>query len=461
MKKTLLLFSLLISMFVSKTKAQSYYKFLNNSSWCQSVNDGFGQSINYYVYKQSSDTIINNISYSKILVTGGIATFFAREDTIAKKVFIRNSNDTSEVILYDFSLNVGDTLYAKHGWGAGKKLVLRTIDTITTLVGLRQRFNLSDSSGNISYSTIESIGSIQDPFLNYIVASDPVYFLVCSYQNNTKTYDGNLYGYNCYTYDNVPCNANFTYTKGLNGSVTFTNTSPTYSSHWSFYGMTRDTTIFTSSVTINFSCNTTFSVCCTVSVSPSNTNTCMYCLPQGLNVNNVPSNLHPSYTYTVGGNGQIDFTNTSTAGDTNNYYYWSITNLQYGFNNGSGSISPSFTEPINQYYVVTLEMISNNHCFSSTYTDTIYNGVNTTGIKSSSNNNVNIYPNPNNGNFIIETPSTDNQTLQIFDVTGKMVLNQNINGKINIDASNLDNGVYFVQVKTKENISTQKIIVQH
>ena len=71
-----------------------------------------------------------------------------------------------------------------------------------------------------------------------------------------------------------------------------------------------------------------------------------------------------------------------------------------------------------------------------------------------------VYPNPNNGNFIIETNSREQQAMQMFDITGKMVLNQNINGKANIDASGLDNGVYFVQVKTRENISTQKIIVQ-
>ena len=76
-------------------------------------------------------------------------------------------------------------------------------------------------------------------------------------------------------------------------------------------------------------------------------------------------------------------------------------------------------------------------------------------------NNYTIYPNPNNGSFIIETNSSEQQAMQIFDITGKMVLNQNINGKANIDSSDLDNGVYFVQVKTKENISTQKIIVQH
>jgi hypothetical protein len=74
---------------------------------------------------------------------------------------------------------------------------------------------------------------------------------------------------------------------------------------------------------------------------------------------------------------------------------------------------------------------------------------------------LNIYPNPNTGNFTIETNSFDKKLLQIFDVTGKMVLSQSINGKTDIDVSNLINGVYFIQVKTDENISTQKILVQY
>jgi uncharacterized repeat protein (TIGR01451 family) len=97
-------------------------------------------------------------------------------------------------------------------------------------------------------------------------------------------------------------------------------------------------------------------------------------------------------------------------------------------------------------------------------TNSTLNTINSlSGIKNmtAKQNGILIYPNPNNGNFIIETSSTEPQAMQIFDITGKMVLNQNVNGKTNIEASRLDNGIYFIQVKTKENISTQKIIVQH
>jgi hypothetical protein len=45
--------------------------------------------------------------------------------------------------------------------------------------------------------------------------------------------------------------------------------------------------------------------------------------------------------------------------------------------------------------------------------------------------------------------------MQVYDVNGKLVLSQIINGKIIIDASNLNSGVYFINI-TDENGVTIK-----
>src|ERR1700758_4834055 len=161
MKKILQnLFILMLCLSTKSIEAQVYNKFLNNSSWYESSNSGFGMPINYFYYNQSTDTIIKGLTYSKILVTGG-TTFFSREDTIAKKVYMLTANDTAEFILYDFGMNIGDTVYGKLlGWGTGTeaKLILRTIDTVNTLAGPRRRFSLSDASTFNGYSSIEGIG---------------------------------------------------------------------------------------------------------------------------------------------------------------------------------------------------------------------------------------------------------------------------------------------------------------
>jgi sugar lactone lactonase YvrE len=82
------------------------------------------------------------------------------------------------------------------------------------------------------------------------------------------------------------------------------------------------------------------------------------------------------------------------------------------------------------------------------------------GIEQFGNNNeINIYPNPSNGNFIIETTYTDKQTLQLVDVNGKLVLTQTINGKTNIDASNLTEGVYNLSLTNSSGVVNKRLVI--
>lgn len=62
-----------------------------------------------------------------------------------------------------------------------------------------------------------------------------------------------------------------------------------------------------------------------------------------------------------------------------------------------------------------------------------------------------ISPNPAVDNIIIESLSSENQALQIFDLTGRLVLKQNAAGKISaINLNGLGSGIYTVCVTTKE-----------
>lgn len=84
-----------------------------------------------------------------------------------------------------------------------------------------------------------------------------------------------------------------------------------------------------------------------------------------------------------------------------------------------------------------------------------------TGIQTIESKSAKIYPNPTQNNFVVEVSDNKIQQLQVVDISGKIVLQQTIAGKVNIDASQLENGVYFVQLKNSIGTSTQKIIVQH
>lgn len=71
-----------------------------------------------------------------------------------------------------------------------------------------------------------------------------------------------------------------------------------------------------------------------------------------------------------------------------------------------------------------------------------------------------LYPNPTSSAFTIETTGTGSQQLQVFDITGQLLLSQSItNNKTTIDASGLAVGVYLVSLKNSEGASTQKLVI--
>jgi hypothetical protein len=72
---------------------------------------------------------------------------------------------------------------------------------------------------------------------------------------------------------------------------------------------------------------------------------------------------------------------------------------------------------------------------------------------------ITVYPNPNTGNFTIETNYTEKQTLQIYDITGKMVLSQLIAGKAEIDASNLTEGIYNINIVSNREVINRRLVI--
>lgn len=87
---------------------------------------------------------------------------------------------------------------------------------------------------------------------------------------------------------------------------------------------------------------------------------------------------------------------------------------------------------------------------------------NTSGIEQlvlASNERIYIYPNPNNGNFTIETYSETKQSIQLYDVNGRLVLSQSLLGKTNIDASNLNEGVYSLSIIDNEGTTNKKLVI--
>jgi photosystem II stability/assembly factor-like uncharacterized protein len=78
-------------------------------------------------------------------------------------------------------------------------------------------------------------------------------------------------------------------------------------------------------------------------------------------------------------------------------------------------------------------------------------------------NKLNIFPNPNQGEFFIELPGmADISTLQIFNLSGLRILNSFLPGyykKIKIQLGGISPGLYFIRLVSKNNIWTGKVLI--
>jgi len=76
-----------------------------------------------------------------------------------------------------------------------------------------------------------------------------------------------------------------------------------------------------------------------------------------------------------------------------------------------------------------------------------------------------LYPNPNNGNMVLEYKIGDNETgaIEIYDLTGKMIKSNTFsstNSSLSIDATNLEAGMYYYEINVDGNkMKTDKLII--
>lgn len=75
------------------------------------------------------------------------------------------------------------------------------------------------------------------------------------------------------------------------------------------------------------------------------------------------------------------------------------------------------------------------------------------------NYNISVFPNPANG--ILNISGIETANIEIYNISGQLVFSQqNINNNSSINIENLQTGIYILRVKEKNNIYTQKIVVE-
>ena len=118
-----------------------------------------------------------------------------------------------------------------------------------------------------------------------------------------------------------------------------------------------------------------------------------------------------------------------------------------------GATSQNYTVTQNGNYSVT---VTANGCSSPS-------AVYAVGVEEiSANNSVFIFPNPNNGNFTVsQNGNVQSISITVLNVLGEKIFEtRTAASKTDINLSNQSNGIYFIQVKTKDKISNHKIIIQ-
>ncbi len=252
MKQLLLLLVLCIA--ITTYAQQQYHRLLDSVNLWQYVDNrmpvlkeikyddsrvGDCQYPHYPILSQHTDgdTLLDSNTYRKLYVinynnaTQPCLYGFLREDTVEQRVYFKPNNDTLDILLYDFSMQSGDSIAIdflieqQPGYYGSGIYFLDSIDTIQINAGAMRRYHLNlHTAGN--YRTlvwIEGIGVLTDfvythtrndyfgggMFANEcnFAPHDYWMFLGCFSHNEQVYVDSCAAGFamtdNCYNYNNA------------------------------------------------------------------------------------------------------------------------------------------------------------------------------------------------------------------------------------------------------------------
>jgi type IX secretion system substrate protein/PKD domain-containing protein len=299
-------------------------------------------------------------------------------------------------------------------------------------------------------------------------------------QHGTST-PGWYYRFNNATIDNdlicddgnvvATCNSSFTYTLAAGGQANFTNNAAGIHNTWSFGDGTSSNTLNPIHI---YASNGVYTVQEAVTDSLNN----VLCLStQTISITNAACNgVAPTVSYILVAD------STPHWWDLYVNFSSSVVNATWYWGDGTNSVGLYASHAYDSAGVYNICVTAYNICGDSAFycqVDSVYrlsynnstnslmthvnvlNANSTAGIKTLNTQQakLRIYPNPSNGNFIIETNEVTNQALNIFDINGKQVLSQTINGTTTIDASNLNAGIYNISIISGTGVVNKRIVI--
>jgi len=279
--KTLLL-SIVLTLVAATSYGQGYIPIPDTLAvWRQSFY-AMGMFDKYQIYT-AEKTTIDSLVYTVLRRTGNSSYYgvangytdtlfgFFRNDTLNRKVFFRKYvTDTTDQLMYDFTLNVGDTIPST--WLGNNYLnVIDSVDTVWMYGQPRRRLSFIDWSfiPGAEGTIIEGIGSLHGFAEQLTVPLEPMsYSLECfsykdsaysfSYHNLPPTLDHPTYsGSSCWLYSEIKETEKLSlvtlYPNPFFDNLTFaaTDNVPTTVSLYNFFGQQILQQTFTNSTTIN------------------------------------------------------------------------------------------------------------------------------------------------------------------------------------------------------------------
>jgi len=145
-----------------------------------------------------------------------------------------------------------------------------------------------------------------------------------------------------------------------------------------------------------------------------------------------------------------------------NYLWRDTTGATYPYTvSGVLSITGNTADAAHYYYYFYNWQILQDSCVSARVP--VVATLLPNGINEYSEGNLEVFPNPSDGSFVITLSNNNYQsaTLTILNVLGKKILEKKItdNNAIHIDASSFEEGVYFVELKTDKSTYLRKITI--
>jgi hypothetical protein len=445
----------------------------------------------YYIER---DTLINSIPYYKLYKSGIMyldKPFYYDKIYLGairdedNRFFFIEKNSTDEVLLYDFNLNIGDSIYS-----IAEKCKI-TINRIDTLQDGRKLFYFSKghSLGKCLFFGsgfyIEGIGSLGGLFsespCDHIGFREN--FLICYSEDNKIVYQSNQARCRCDIVTNNP--SAFSLDTSFVWKVTKYKSGQLYKKYCNY--LNCDTTIESKTYLKVFESG--------YYIYPNDTQyfdaSYVGCIRHSDNkfyfvaINNPEEVLLYDFNMKQGdiiqgliGKGK-SVIKIDTVLDNRRIFYYNDTRDD-AIIEGIGSVRGLLEQP-DAIYDAELNCFSKNkvplyHYFSgieckySFDRNSISLCNNNTIIFSKPllnivNKRVAVYPVPAKDNFVVEVAGNSGivNSVEIYNIVGIKALTiipQDITGKIEVNTSNLKRGIYYLKVNEKDNFSMRKIILQ-